>query len=182
MLSRRPPRALPIALVCGVCTAALAGPRASDPEDFAYQTLADDRGIEVRLDADSPHFEFRSGDSPFAAFRLPERAGRYLVDVIAPLDPPADPTRSRVFYPALALLSDHYTVLRTSEPGSWYFSLPEMGLTSEPAYRVTVEIDGQGPERYLVVYTPRDAATTALPGASDRGRLRLRLYPLPAGD
>jgi hypothetical protein len=158
---------------------AIAGPLIDDPELFTYTSLSLEHPVTLTVGPDSPHFVFRSGDSPVAAFRLPETTGHYLLDVIAPLDPPQNPGRSQVFYPALAMLSAGFTVLRVSDGTAWHADLPEFGLTQEPGYRVTVDIDGSGPERYLIVFTPRDDATRSLPGAADHGRLQLRLSPVP---
>jgi hypothetical protein len=157
---------------------AFAGPLIDDPELFTYTPLSLDHPVTLTVGADSPHFVFRSGDSPVAAFRLPETTGHYLLDVIAPMDPPQNPSRSQVFYPALAMLSAGFTVLRVSDSSAWHAELPEFGLTDEPGYRVTVDIDGNGPERYLIVFTPRDEDTRSLPGAADHGRLQLRLSPV----
>jgi len=151
----------------------------TDPELFDYRPLPAEGTVSVRVDSTSPHFVFRSGDSAYAAFRLPDTHGAYLVDVIAPLEPPTDPARSRVFYPAVALLSDKFIVVRASDGAAWHFDLPDYGLTTVPAYRLTLEIEDGGPERYLIVYTPRDPATAALAGASATGPIRIHISPAP---
>jgi hypothetical protein len=135
--------------------------------------------VPFRIDVSSPRFEFRSGISPYAAFHLPEAAGTYLIDVISFLDPPADPSRSRVFYPSVALLSESFLLVRASDGVAWRFDLPELGQTTAPAYRVTVAVEKGGPERYLIVYTQHDEATRRLPGAAETGNLMLKVTRQP---
>ena len=154
---------------------AQAGPLSADPETFDYSPLPSSGLVRVSVTESSPRFEFKSGVSPFAAFRLPDEPGRYLIDVISLLDPPADPARSRVFYPALALLSEHYLVVRASEGASWRFDLPEYAQTIAPGYRLTVEVDRSGPERFMVVYTAHDADSPPRAGAADTGKLLIKV-------
>jgi len=156
-------------------TSALAGPLLTDPEAFPYQDLPATGEVRVSITAASPRFEFKSGISPFAAFRLPTEPGRYLIDVISLLDPPSDPARSRVFYPALAMLSEHFLLVRASEGAAWRFDLPEYAQTVAPAYRLTVEVERSGPERWMVVYTPKDAITADLAGAAENGTLLIHV-------
>jgi hypothetical protein len=158
-----------------VSVTAQAGPLSLDPETFDYRPLPTAGLVRVSITETSPTFEFKSGVSPFAAFRLPDEPGRYLIDVISLLDPPADPARSRVFYPALALLSEHYLVVRASEGSSWRFDLPEYAQTIAPGYRLTVEVDRSGPERFMVVYTAHDADSTHLTGAADTGKFLIKV-------
>jgi Maltose operon periplasmic protein precursor (MalM) len=172
--------ALGVVALAWISPRTLAGTLMTDPELFTYSPLPTEGSVRVRIDSNSPHFVFRSGDSAYAAFRLPDTHGAYLVDIIAPLEPPTHPAQSRVFYPAMALLSDNFIVTRASDGAAWHFDLPELGLTTVPAYRLTVEIPDGGPERYLVVYTPRDPTTSALPGASASGSIIVNVSPVPA--
>ena len=98
-----------------------------------------------------------------------------ITDVISLLSPPTDPARSRVFYPSLALLSANYLVVRASEGSSWRFDLPEYAQTISPGYRLTVEVDRSGPERFMVVYTAHDADSSTLMGAADAGQLLIKV-------
>lgn len=179
MLDFRPLQRMLCLAAALVSTAAQAGPLSVDPETFDYGALPTTGLVRVSITEMSPRFEFKSGVSPYAAFRLPDEPGRYLIDVISLLDPPADPARSRVFYPALALLSEHFLVVRASEGSSWRFDLPEYAQTMAPGYRLTVEVDRSGPERFMVVYTAHDADSTALTGASDTGKLLIKVTRQP---
>jgi hypothetical protein len=82
-----------------------------------------------------------------------------------------------VFYPSLALLSEGFLVIRSSQGPSWRFDIPEYAQTVAPGYRVTVEVDQGGPERYLVVYTQNADAAGEWPGAADQGRLLIKVTP-----
>jgi hypothetical protein len=149
-----------------------------DPSQFHYVALPTDGQIDARVDAAGPRFVFKTGASAFAAFRLPDAKGRYIVDVLSFLDPPQDPAKSRVFYPLVALLSDDFFVTRSLESGQWRFDLPMYGRTEAPAYRLVLGVDtAQTPERYLVIYTADAIDGTPLVGASSSGRLRISVHP-----
>jgi Maltose operon periplasmic protein precursor (MalM) len=169
-----------MALSLSLAVVASGAERLTDPEQFDYQALPNQGTVAVSVDAHSPHFEFRSGDSAFAAFRLPTADRAYLIDVVAPLQPTSDLAHGAVFYPAVALLSEQFILVRASEGAPWHFDRPEFGLTTVPAYRLTIDIQAGGPERYLIVYTPRDATTRALPGAASVGPLRITVSPAPS--
>jgi hypothetical protein len=175
MLYFRPLKRVLCLAVVLVGGAAQAGPLSVDPETFDYRALPTTGLVRVAITDASPRFEFKSGVSPFAAFRLPDEPGRYLIDVISLLNPPTDPARSRVFYPSLALLSANYLVVRASEGSSWRFDLPEYAQTISPGYRLTVEVDRSGPERFMVVYTAHDADSSTLMGAADAGQLLIKV-------
>jgi hypothetical protein len=191
---------LPRALAClaalgaapGASAAGGAAPAAADPAGFSYQPLPPEGAIDFAIDAKSPTFEFQSGVSAFRAFRLPDRAGPYYVDLRSFLDGPAHPARARVFYPVVAVLTDDFLVSRTSELELLRFDLPVLEATTAPAYRLTIGVDPEHTrERYLVVYTPArlasgrqlppistpesaaEAARVAFLGASPHGRLRI---------
>ena len=138
----------------------------ADPEHFDYRDLPSEGWIETRITEASPQFEFKSGRSRYAAFRLPRPDSRILVDVVSALEPAEDPAKSQVFYPSLALLSDSFYVVRASEGASWRFDLPEYALTVVPGYRLTVDIDPTGPERYLVIFTRPADLQAGLAGAA----------------
>jgi hypothetical protein len=188
-----------LAALCGAlgaATPAAAGARLADPAAFPFRTLPADGSLELTLDASSPTFEFQSGPSAFGAFRLPDSGGPFRVEVRSFLSGPADPRRARVFYPVVAVLTDDFLVSRATDPELLRFDLPELELTSAPAYRVTLGLDpGHTRERYLVVYTPAgldrraprpapatpeaaaEAARTAFLGAAPYGRLRITVHP-----
>jgi hypothetical protein len=161
-------------------SAAGGGVSSADPESFDYRDLPTEGWIEARITEASPQFDFKSGRSRYAAFRLPSSRSHFLVDIVSALEPAEDPAKSRVFYPSLALLSDSFYVVRASEGASWRFDLPEYGLTVTPGYRLTVDIDPAGPEKYLIVFTRPADLEGGLTGAADHGRLLIRVTPSPA--
>jgi hypothetical protein len=173
---------------------------ATDPARFSYRALALSGGVDFELDRHSPTFEFHTGLSPFAAFRLPDTQDAYRVEVISFLEHPEDPAAARVFYPMVALLTGDFLVSRTSDVDALHFDLPILEQTTRPAYRVTIAIDPhQADERYLIVYTqhgfleppapvilstdePTAGMHGGLLGASDLGKLRIELRPLGSMD
>ena len=185
----------------GLALAAVAGAgdRApADPGEFRYEALPVEGTLEVRIDATTPVFEFKTGRSGFRAFRLPELARPYLVEVQSLLSGGTAATRGRVFYPVAALLDDNFMVSRQTDLDALRFDLPVFENARAPAYRLAVGIDpSQGKERYLVVFTPAalltaraaDDATTpeeaakaaheAFPGATAGGVLRVTVRSDP---
>jgi hypothetical protein len=177
--------------------AAAAGPKpAADPSEFRYEPLPAEGSVDFAIDAASPTFEFQSGPSPFRAFRLPDAAHPYYVDVRSFLEGPAEPARASVFYPVVALLTDDFLVSRTTELEMLRFDVPVLEQTTAPAYHVTIGIDqARARERYLVVFTPArlatrrllppistpesaaEAARVAYLGAAQHGRLRITVRP-----
>lgn len=140
-----------------------------DPDEFRYVALPDHGRLDFDIDARSPLFEFQTGYSGFAAFRLPVRAEPYLIEVRSYLRGGSDPLRARVFYPMVAMLSDDFLVMRSVGLDAVTPELPVQERSGDPAYRLTIPVDPLGGhERYLVVYTPyalvgpgRDAAVPA---------------------
>jgi hypothetical protein len=202
--ARWPVRALACLAALGVAAGAHAAtPAPADPAEFRYEPLPAEGAVDFVIDAHSPTFEFQSGTSAFRAFRLPDGAGPYYVEVRSFLDGPPDPGRARVFYPVVAVLTDDYLVSRSTELELLRFDLPVLEGTTRPAYRVTIGVDPlRTHERYLVVFTPArlmagralppistpdsaaEAARFAFLGAAPLGRLRISVRrgepPAPA--
>ncbi len=125
-----------------------------DPAAFNYAELPQAGALDVVIGTLSPVFEFQSGRSHFAAFRLPESAQPYRVRVRSLFDDPqAD--RASVFYPVLAMMDDTFIVTRVSGLDNLRL---EQGLTvpgGEPGLAITAPFDpALARERYLVVFTP----------------------------
>ena len=181
--------------VAGLClaAAALAAERSpADPGVFHYEPLPASGGLDVRIDAATPVFEFKTGRSAFRAFRLPASDRPYLVEVQSLLSGGTDAAHGRVFYPVAALLNEDFMVLRQTELDALHFDLPVFENARAPGYRLSIGIDpAQAKERYLVVFTPAallaprpvdeaatpeaaaKAAREAYPGAAAGGRLRI---------
>ena len=190
-----------LAAVGAAAAAAGPAPTATDPAQFHYEPLPAEGVVRFAIDAKSPTFEFQTGVSAYRAFRLPDDAVPYYVEVRSFLDGPADPARARVFYPVVAVLTDDFLVSRSTEPELLRFDLPVLEGTSAPAYRVTLGMDpAHTHERYLVVFTPArfaggreqppvatpehaaEAARFAFLGAAPHGRLSISIRRGDAGE
>lgn len=131
-----------------------ARPCCDDPSAFTWNELPDSGSVDVVIGRNSPAFEFQSGISHFAAFRLPPVDHAYRVRVRSLFDGPAGEGGS-VFYPVLAMMDESFVVTRVSNLDHLRL---EQGLTvpgGEPGLAVTAPFDpAVTAERYLVVFTP----------------------------
>lgn len=127
----------------------------TDPAEFEYTALPDRGSIEFDINAKSKLFEFQTGVSGFRAFRLPVLTTPYLIEIKSFIRGGPDPTRARLFYPAAALMTDDYLVLRSVGVDALVPELPFFERTTQPAYRLSIGVDPRSSrERYLVVFTP----------------------------
>lgn len=131
-----------------------ASPCCEDPAGFDYVRLPEAGTLDVVIGSASPAFEFQSGRSYFAAFRLPEAERPYRVRVRSLFDNPTTDGAS-VFYPVLAMMDDTFIVTRMSNLDSLRL---EQALTvpgGEAGLAVTAPFDpGIAGEKYLIVFTP----------------------------
>lgn len=207
-----PRAALLLALACTATLTLAEAPRGAgaytgrtvcctDPSAFRYVALPARGTVEFDIDRHSPLFEFQSGLSTFAAFRLPNLKDRYLVEIRSYLRGGPDPLRAHVYYPAVAVMSDDFLVTNTLGPEALVPDLPIQERTTQPAYRLILPIDpARGHESYVVVFTPegllaRDrapasvegpeaaerAAAGAYLGASAEGHLSITIITLDEG-
>lgn len=131
-----------------------AGACCSDPAAFDYTALPDDGVLEVVIGRDSPSFEFQSGLSRFAAFRLPASQAPFKVQVKSFFDSPGGPDAS-VFYPVLAMMDDAFIVTRVSSLENLRLDQALAMPGGEGGLAVVAPFDPEGGrERYLVVFTP----------------------------
>jgi hypothetical protein len=180
-----PPRSLP-APFTGLA------PCCSDASQFHYGALPAQGDIDVTIDRRSALFEFQSGPSFFAAFRLPAVDEPYVIDVESVLSGGPDPARARVFYPLAALLNEDFLVARAAGLESLRPQTVLMERAAGPGYRLSIGVDpAQGREKYLVLFTAANllvehdlpavndpesaqrAAHEAFLGAAATGRLRV---------
>jgi len=125
-----------------------------DPVAFTYTDLPEAGRVEFVIGEADPAFEFQSGISRFAAFRLPDTGEAFRVQVKSYLDGD-DAGGHSVFYPVLAMMDDAFIVTRVS-------NLENLRLDTELAtpggrngLAVTAPFDPNfSRERYLVVFTP----------------------------
>jgi maltose operon protein len=136
--------------------AAYAGgiPCCDDPAGFSYTQLPEAGTIDVVIGRSSPAFEFQSGLSRFAAFRLPAGPGAFRVRVKSLFDGPDTPEGS-VFYPVLAMMDDSFIVTRVSSLDNLRLEQALATPGGASGLSVIAPFDPNiSPERYLVVFTP----------------------------
>jgi len=125
-----------------------------DPAEFAYAELPASGSLDFVIGRANPLFEFQSGLSPFAAFRLPDTGQPYRVRIKSYFDGPAPPGGS-IFYPVLAMMDDAFIVTRVSNLDNLSLDLALATPGGENGLEITAPFDpGQMRERYLVVFTP----------------------------
>jgi maltose operon protein len=148
------PRPYPADLPARLSAYARSGACCDDPSGFTYAQLPEAGSVDLVIGQASPAFEFQSGLSRFAAFRLPASGGPFRVRVKSFFDGPDTPAGS-VFYPVLAMMDESFIVTRVSSLENLRLeqSLATPGGASGLA--VTAPFDPDvSPERYLVVFTP----------------------------
>jgi maltose operon protein len=175
--------------------AAYAGSAAccEDPIGFSYTQLPESGTVDVVIGRSSPAFEFQSGLSRFAAFRLPAGPGAFRVRVKSFFDGPDTPDGS-VFYPVLAMMDDSFIVTRVSSLENLRLEQALATPGGASGFAVTAPFDPNiSPERYLVVFTPavllggapadhRDGDVLTAPSADWMGRKGKALVaPSPFG-
>jgi maltose operon periplasmic protein len=148
----------------------------SDPAQFDYTPLPGAGTVQATIGSSSPAFEFHSGLSHFAAFRLPEGGEPYRVRIKSLFD--GEPPGGSLFYPVVAMLDESFIVTRVSglenlrlepslaRPGA------EAGLALVAPFDPSVSR-----ERYIVVFTP-----AVLLGAPPEERSEGDMVTLPAID
>ncbi|MFZ9085438.1 MAG: MalM family protein [Steroidobacteraceae bacterium] len=176
-------------------------PCCEDPERFDYRPLPAAGVMDWLIGPDSPTFDFQSGVSPFAAFRLPEAEGPFRIRVQGLFDVAGEDTS--VFYPILAMLDDAFVVTRVSYLDNLRLEQGLLEAEGEPGLAVVAPFDPRRTrERYMVIFTPgvlvnspppfdRPGDQVTLPSldwlernsgaavlASPYGRLRLTIAPI----
>jgi maltose operon periplasmic protein len=125
-----------------------------DPAAFTFEALPAEGTLARVIDTQSPMFEFQSGRSHFAAFRLPPGEEPYRVKVKGLFAGPDRPD-GYVFYPVVALLDESMFVSRVTGIDNLRLDQSLTVPGGESGLSVTVPFDPrQASERYLVVFTP----------------------------
>ncbi|MBS1200777.1 MAG: transcriptional regulator [Proteobacteria bacterium] len=125
-----------------------------DPGAFPWVPLPGSGTVEFVIGSESPAFEFQSGLSRFAAFRLPETQEPFKVQVKSFFDGPSGPDGS-VFYPVLAMMDDAFIVTRVSSLENIRLDQALATPGGKGGLAVVAPFDpGYSRERYLVVFTP----------------------------
>ena len=125
-----------------------------DPAAFAYAVLPVAGTVDIVIGADSPTFDFQSGPSRFAAFRLPDSEGPFRIQVKSFFEGGQAPEGS-VFYPVLAMMDDSFIVTRLSAVANLRLDQALATPDGESGLAVTAPFDqSYSRERYLIVFTP----------------------------
>lgn len=125
-----------------------------DPAAFDYAVLPGAGTVDIVIGADSPTFDFQSGLSRFAAFRLPDGDGPFRVHVKSFFEGRQAPAGS-VFYPVLAMMDDAFIVTRVSAIANLRLDQALATPGGESGLAVTAPFDqSYSRERYLIVFTP----------------------------
>jgi len=125
-----------------------------DAAAFAFEALPREGVLARTIDAQSPLFEFQSGRSHFAAFRLPPGDEPYRIKVKSMFSGPDSPD-GYVFYPVVALLDESMFVSRVTGVDNLRLDQALTVPGGESGLSVTIAFDPrQAAERYLVVFTP----------------------------
>jgi maltose operon protein len=129
-------------------------PCCTDPALLGFVDLPATGVVDVTIGPGSQLFDFQSGRSFLAAFRLPERSGPYRVRVKSFFEGPAGPD-GFVFYPSVALMDEWFIVSRVSGLDNLRLDPGLAAPDGEAGLVVTIPLDSaQARERYLVVFTP----------------------------
>jgi hypothetical protein len=171
------PRPYPADLAARLELYAGGGPCCEDPARFDFVSLPASGTLDVVIGEVSPTFEFQSGLSRFAAFRLPESNAPFRVQVKSFFDG-APPPAGSVFYPVLAMMDASFMVTRVSNLDNLRLDQALATPGGESGLSVTAPFDpGISRERYLVVFTP-----AVLLGAPPPERREGDVLTLPALD
>lgn len=148
------PRPYPADLDARLDAYAQGQPCCDDPAGFDFVGLPAAGTVEVVIGEASPTFEFQSGLSRFAAFRLPESGAPFRVQVKSFFDD-ATPPAGSVFYPVLAMMDESFIVTRVSSLENLRLDQALATPAGESGLAVIAPFDpGVSRERYLVVFTP----------------------------
>ena len=125
-----------------------------DPAQFSYAELPAAGSLDFVIGSANPAFEFQSGMSHFAAFRLPDTGEAYRVRIKSYFDGPEPPDGS-IFYPVLAMMDETYIVTRVSNLDNLALDTALATPGGRSGLAVTAPFDPNVTrERYLVVFTP----------------------------
>jgi hypothetical protein len=126
----------------------------SDASAFDYAALPAAGTLDFVIGQASPGFEFQSGLSRFAAFRLPDTGGPFRIRVKSFFDGTGAPQGS-VFYPVLAMMDESFIVTRVSNLDNLRLEQALATPGGESGLAVVAPFDPDlSRERYLVVFTP----------------------------
>lgn len=139
---------------------------------FDYQVLYFGSNEPIKLDGSTPAFQFPTGKSYFAAFRLPLFTDTYNITVqsYALGD---TPDRAHIFYPQIDLLDENFSVIAHSNPQDFSLNKSPLPLEVRKEWGVPLNLKGtikvdSSDFKYMVIYTTSELLNTSTPYVSMR--------------
>lgn len=124
-----------------------------DAGEFQFTQLPAAGALRATIGRDSPAFEFHSGLSHFAAFRLPEGDAPFRVRIKSLFD--GEPPGGSLFYPVVAMLDESFIVTRISGVENLRLEPSLATPGGEAGLALVAPFDPSlSRERYIVVFTP----------------------------
>jgi hypothetical protein len=118
--------------------------------ELPWQPLPAGKTLDVTLDEKSPAFDFDTGRSHFAAYRLPETGKPRDLKIAFYPRLGAGMVRTAVL-PQMVLLDERYETVRTTSPSDFVYSAP--GWIESAAYNAKLNFDPGRRERFLIIRT-----------------------------
>jgi len=143
-----------VLLIASGCFAATTQGVYRDVNEIRFLELAANKVTTASIDQRGQQFEFHTGTSHFLAYQIPKSEQPLLIDVVSFLKSGNGALDAQVFYPVVAILDKDLFVRRTTSLQDLHFDSPFLERTQRPAYRVSVRIDPDNDESYLVIYSP----------------------------
>jgi Maltose operon periplasmic protein precursor (MalM) len=141
-------------LLASGCLAATTNGVFRDVNEMRFLSLSANKVTSARIDPHGQQFEFHSGTSHFLAYQIPKSEQPLLIDVVSFLNSGTSALDAKVFYPVVAILDKDLFVRRTTSLQDLRFDSPFLERTLRPAYRVSLRIDPNNDESYMVIYSP----------------------------
>jgi hypothetical protein len=139
---------------------------------FRYDQLTEGKGVKFNLNETSDAFTFETGKSYFKAFRLPDKAVPYGLRIRSfamggQLD------QAHIFYPQIALLDEHFAIIRQSNARDFLLSKAGWAETTSHNYNVIngglkLKLEGyarvEDPGvKYVLIFTTQELMSTTSP-------------------
>ncbi len=141
--------------------------------EFRYEPLFEGKRVDFKLDASSHAFRFETGKSYFKAFSLPKKQLPYYIHIKSFALGETIKT-AHLFYPQLALLDEHYTVVARNDPATVFVTkagVTETASVSWTALGIKFEdyLRVNHPDaRFVVIYTTDEMLKTVSPYSTVR--------------
>jgi hypothetical protein len=128
--------------------------------EFQFTPLALPGSVETKLDSSSPAFGFDTGKSHFLAYRLPEAAEAYDVEVYSYFHPMK---RTYIFQPVLVVLDSDFKTVRSVGPEAFRYSGEQWWGSQYISGRISFpQSAGPRREKYLLILTTEALLQTGL--------------------